>query len=76
LHTIDCHYQPWQNDLALEKFWRTKDNYFQLITTLGGITAIDCSKLAEYHGFTNWSKRQANIGIQFFVCWQVGEEAS
>jgi hypothetical protein len=59
--------QSLQHDLALEKCWHTQDAYFQLVTTLIGITVTDCWKLAEFHGFTNWGQKQATIGIQFFA---------
>jgi hypothetical protein len=66
-NTIDCHNQSRQHDLALKKCWHTQDAYFWCVTTLIGITATDCWKLAEFHGFTNWGRKQAAIGIQFFA---------
>jgi hypothetical protein len=37
-NTIDCHNQPRQYDLALEKCWHTQDTYFRLVAI---ITATD-----------------------------------
>jgi len=64
---IDCHNQSRQHDLALKKCWHTQDAYCWLITTLIGITATDCWKLAEFHGFKNWGQKQATI---LLVYWE------
>ena len=46
---VDNHNQSRQHDLALEELWLTQDPWFRLHTTLHGILATDCWKLAKYH---------------------------
>ena len=59
-NAIDCHNQSHQSDLGLEKQWVTQDCYFRLTTTLLGMHAVDCWKLADYHGIINSKAMEEN----------------
>jgi hypothetical protein len=56
-NVIDTHNQCRQHNLALEKKWLTKDAYFRLATTLIGINVVDCYRLADFHQFINYTKK-------------------
>ena len=60
LNAIDHHNQSHQSDLGLEKQWVTKDCYFPLVTTLLGMQAVDCWKMADYHGIINSKAMEEN----------------
>ena len=45
---IDVGNQLRQNELALEKYWQTKDPWFRIDTTVVGITVIDSYLAARY----------------------------
>ena len=55
---MDCHNQACQNDLGLEETWVMTDCYFQLVTTLMGLSVTDAWKLADYHGIINFGKQE------------------
>ena len=62
---IDVHNQVRQAEVALEKCWVTKCGYFRLITTLFGITVVDCRKACRYH--LSHKSRHKSIPIKHFV---------
>lgn len=46
---VDSHNKSRQGDLKLEKYWRTTDGWFRIITTFVGITATDSWNATRYH---------------------------
>ena len=46
---IDMHNHPRQGVLRLEMLWRTPNPWFRLITTIIGITVVDCYLATRYH---------------------------
>jgi hypothetical protein len=64
-NVIDVHNQMRQKELRLEKFWVTNCGYFRLLTTVFGITIVDCWRAYCHH--LNDSHRHKNIELLKFV---------
>ena len=48
-NTVDKHNHARQYELALEKKWETRDPFFQLTSTIIGVTYINIWKLSLHH---------------------------
>jgi len=56
-HVIDAHNQCQQHNLALEKKWLTKDAFFRLAAVLIEIHVVYCDRIADFHQFINFPKK-------------------
>ena len=52
-NTINKHNQCCQSELALKKWWQTRNPFFCLFTTINGLNVVDCYLLADHHKIFN-----------------------
>jgi hypothetical protein len=60
---IDSHNHASQFELALEKWWFTRDPFFRLHTTLTGMTVTDVWRLSQYHKLISNAKDEDGLNL-------------
>jgi hypothetical protein len=60
-NVIDVHNMMRQKELALEKYWVTECGFFRLLTTVFGMTIVDCWRAYRHHISPNHRHKQIKL---------------